>query len=160
MAGGALAKKRDSVLAAAAHASSTATGVAAAAAEADEQAMFDPRSPRANYSLYPLDHLLFCEDCHEIRCPRCVLEEIVCWFCPSCLLEVPSTLVRAEGNRFFPPFLSFTSQFLHLPPLFFFVYRGLHHDSNLPPVILVFYLGTVLELYSNLAVFILPPRFF
>lgn len=62
---------------------------------------FDPRAPRAAFSLYPLEHLLYCEDCHQIRCPRCVLDEIVTWFCPNCLFEVPSSTVKSEGNRYF-----------------------------------------------------------
>ncbi|KAL2074494.1 hypothetical protein VTL71DRAFT_8272 [Oculimacula yallundae] len=65
----------------------------------DDDRTFDPRAPRANYSLYPLEHLLYCEDCHQIRCPRCVLDEIVTWFCPNCLFEVPSSTVKTEGNR-------------------------------------------------------------
>ncbi|KAH6720077.1 dynactin-like protein Arp1 p62 subunit RO2 [Leptodontidium sp. MPI-SDFR-AT-0119] len=65
----------------------------------DDDRTFDPRAPRANYSLYPLEHLLYCEDCHQIRCPRCVLDEIVTWFCPNCLFEVPSSTVKSEGNR-------------------------------------------------------------
>ncbi|KAM7200910.1 dynactin subunit 4 [Naviculisporaceae sp. PSN 640] len=60
---------------------------------------FDPRAPRANYSLYPLEHLLYCEDCHEIRCPRCIAEEIVTFYCPNCLFEVPSSNIKSEGNR-------------------------------------------------------------
>ncbi|EHA22983.1 hypothetical protein ASPNIDRAFT_175249, partial [Aspergillus niger ATCC 1015] len=64
----------------------------------DEQA-FDPRSPRANFSLYPPEQLLYCEDCHQIKCPRCITEEIVCWYCPNCLFETPSSMVRSEGNR-------------------------------------------------------------
>lgn len=60
---------------------------------------FDPRNPRSNYSLYPLEHLLYCEDCHQIRCPRCVSEEVITWFCPSCLFEVPSSNIRSDGNR-------------------------------------------------------------
>ncbi|KAK2743659.1 hypothetical protein FQN57_004768 [Myotisia sp. PD_48] len=60
---------------------------------------FDPRSRRANYSLYPPEHLLYCEDCHQIKCPRCITEEIVCWYCPNCLFETPSSMVRSEGNR-------------------------------------------------------------
>lgn len=67
--------------------------------EAEEEKTFDPRSPRTNFSLYPLDHLLWCEDCHEIRCVRCTIEEIVCWYCPSCLFEVASSMVKSEGNR-------------------------------------------------------------
>ncbi|KUJ21147.1 uncharacterized protein LY89DRAFT_705053 [Mollisia scopiformis] len=65
----------------------------------DDDRTFDPRAPRANYSLYPLEHLFYCEDCHQIRCPRCVLDEIVTWYCPNCLFEVPSSSVKAEGNR-------------------------------------------------------------
>ncbi|CZR66172.1 probable dynactin arp1 p62 subunit RO-2 [Phialocephala subalpina] len=65
----------------------------------DDERTFDPRAPRANYSLYPLEHLFYCEDCHQIRCPRCVLDEIVTWYCPNCLFEVPSSTVKAEGNR-------------------------------------------------------------
>lgn len=67
--------------------------------EEDEEKTFDPRSPRANYSLYPPEHLLYCEDCHQIKCPRCVTEEIVCWYCPNCLFETPSSMVKSEGNR-------------------------------------------------------------
>jgi len=65
----------------------------------DDDRTFDPRAPRSNYSLYPLKHLLYCEDCHQIRCPRCVLDEIVTWYCPNCLFEVPSSTVKSEGNR-------------------------------------------------------------
>lgn len=42
---------------------------------------------------------MYCEDCHQIRCPRCVAEEIVTYYCPSCLFEVPSSNIRSEGNR-------------------------------------------------------------
>ncbi|WEW55232.1 hypothetical protein PRK78_000661 [Emydomyces testavorans] len=63
----------------------------------DDEKTFDPRSPRANYSLYPPEHLLYCEDCHQIKCPRCITEEIVCWYCPNCLFETPST-VTTVGN--------------------------------------------------------------
>lgn len=66
--------------------------------EEDEQT-FDPKNPRSNYSLYPLEHLLYCEDCRQIRCPRCVIEETLNWFCPSCLFEVPSSVVKSDGNR-------------------------------------------------------------
>ncbi|KAK3302775.1 dynactin subunit 4 [Chaetomium strumarium] len=69
-------------------------------AEGDEDdRTFDPRAPRSNYSLYPLEYLLYCEDCHQIRCPRCVSEEIVTYYCPNCLFEVPSSTIKSEGNR-------------------------------------------------------------
>ncbi|KAF2102080.1 hypothetical protein NA57DRAFT_34297 [Rhizodiscina lignyota] len=67
--------------------------------EDEEENTFDPRSPRANFSLYPIEHLLYCTDCHQIRCPRCMVEEVVCWYCPNCLFEVPSSTVRSDGNR-------------------------------------------------------------
>ncbi|KOS19175.1 Dynactin subunit 4 [Escovopsis weberi] len=66
---------------------------------AEEEGMFDPRDPRSSYSLYPLEYLLFCEDCQQIRCPRCVTEESVTYYCPNCLFEVPSSNLRSEGNR-------------------------------------------------------------
>ncbi|KAH8909425.1 hypothetical protein BR93DRAFT_391962 [Coniochaeta sp. PMI_546] len=65
----------------------------------DDDRTFDPRAPRSNYSLYPLEYLMYCEDCHQIRCPRCVAEEIVTYYCPSCLFEVPSSNLKSEGNR-------------------------------------------------------------
>ncbi len=47
---------------------------------------------------------MYCEDCHQIRCPRCVAEEIVTYYCPNCLFEVPSSNLKSEGNRLvFPP---------------------------------------------------------
>ena len=73
------------------------------AAEVDEdeeqERTFDPRSPRASYSLYPIEHLMYCEDCQQIRCPRCTIEEVVCWYCPGCLFEIPSGQIKSEGNR-------------------------------------------------------------
>ncbi|KAF2433111.1 hypothetical protein EJ08DRAFT_686476 [Tothia fuscella] len=65
----------------------------------EEETTFDPRSSRANFSLYPLEHLLYCTECHQMRCSRCTTEEVLCWYCPSCLFEVPSSTVRSEGNR-------------------------------------------------------------
>lgn len=65
----------------------------------DYERAFDPRAPRANYSLYPLDYLLYCEDCHQIRCPRCIAEEIVTYYCPNCLFEVPGSNIKSDGNR-------------------------------------------------------------
>ena len=67
--------------------------------EEQEEKTFDPRSRRANFSLYPLEQLAYCEDCHLIRCPKCTIEEVVCWYCPSCLFEFPSSAVKSEGSR-------------------------------------------------------------
>jgi hypothetical protein len=68
--------------------------------EVEDERNFDTRAPRSNYSLYPLEHLLYCEDCQQIRCPKCVLDETVTWYCPNCLFEVPSSTVKSEGNRY------------------------------------------------------------
>jgi dynactin-4 len=65
----------------------------------DEEETLDPRNPRSNFALYPLEHLLYCEDCLQIRCPRCVIEETLNWYCPNCLFEVPSSVVKSDGNR-------------------------------------------------------------
>ncbi|KAJ9136931.1 Dynactin subunit 4 [Pleurostoma richardsiae] len=65
----------------------------------DDDRTFDPRAPGSNYSLYPLEYLLYCEDCHQLRCPRCVAEEIVTYYCPNCLFEVPGSNIKSEGNR-------------------------------------------------------------
>lgn len=65
----------------------------------DEEQPFNPHSPRANLALLPLDHLLFCNECHEIRCPRCYYEEALYYYCPSCLFEVSSGIVKTETNR-------------------------------------------------------------
>lgn len=73
---------------------------AASLADSDEyERAFDPRAPRANYSLFPLEYLLYCEDCHQIRCPRCIAEEIVTYYCPNCLFEVPGSNIKTDGNR-------------------------------------------------------------
>ncbi|RMZ77520.1 hypothetical protein DV737_g4346, partial [Chaetothyriales sp. CBS 132003] len=64
-----------------------------------EEKAFDPRHPRSAFSLFPPEHLLYCEECHDLKCPRCVKEEILCWYCPYCLFETPSSTVRNETNR-------------------------------------------------------------
>jgi dynactin 4 len=67
--------------------------------EIETEHTFNPRDPRANYALYPLEHLMWCEDCRDIRCSRCTTEEVACWYCPSCMFEVASGMVKSEGNR-------------------------------------------------------------
>jgi dynactin-4 len=79
--------------------SKRASQMVAGADDDEEGSTFDPRNPRSNYALYPLEHLLYCEDCQQIRCPRCVIEETLNWYCPSCLFEVPSSVVKSDGNR-------------------------------------------------------------
>ncbi|KAF1816111.1 dynactin p62 [Eremomyces bilateralis CBS 781.70] len=68
-------------------------------AQDEDERTFDPRSRRSNFSLYPIEHLLYCTECHEMRCPRCVTEEVICWYCPNCLFEAPSSTIKQEGHR-------------------------------------------------------------
>ncbi|KAB8343064.1 hypothetical protein FH972_022658 [Carpinus fangiana] len=71
----------------------------ATTAENEEDQTLNPYNPRSDYSLYPLDHLLFCIECHELRCPKCYYEEVIYYYCPSCLLETPTATVKGETNR-------------------------------------------------------------
>lgn len=68
-------------------------------AEIDEGDTFNPHHPRANFSLYPLDQLLFCDECNHTRCPKCCTEEMIYWYCPHCQFDVPSSSVKSDGNR-------------------------------------------------------------
>lgn len=65
----------------------------------EEAVPFNPHDFRANFALYPIEHLLFCTECHELRCPRCSYEEALSAFCPSCLQERSSISVKSESNR-------------------------------------------------------------
>lgn len=64
-----------------------------------EEETFNIYSPGIHFSTFPISKLYFCDDCHQIRCPRCVQEEIVCYYCPNCLFEVPTASVKSERNR-------------------------------------------------------------
>ena len=66
--------------------------------EGDDET-FNPHEPRAAYSLFPLEQLLYCDECNATRCPRCCSEEMMCWYCPNCMFEVPSSGVKGDGNR-------------------------------------------------------------
>lgn len=65
----------------------------------EEATPLNPHDARSNYSLYPLNSLLYCDECQKIACQRCCTEEILNWYCPNCLFEVPSSSVKADGNR-------------------------------------------------------------
>ncbi|KDE05576.1 hypothetical protein MVLG_04071 [Microbotryum lychnidis-dioicae p1A1 Lamole] len=56
-------------------------------------------APLSTFGHHELSSLLFCEECDAIRCSTCVAFEIACWYCPTCLFEVPSASVRGEKNR-------------------------------------------------------------
>ncbi|RVX65868.1 hypothetical protein B0A52_10281 [Exophiala mesophila] len=65
----------------------------------DTEETFDPRHPRSAFSLFPPEHLLYCEECHDIKCPRCVTEEIASPYCPDCLFETSKSTMRSDGGR-------------------------------------------------------------
>ncbi|KAG5917687.1 hypothetical protein E4U42_007155 [Claviceps africana] len=78
--------------------SASGNGLASDDVDEDDGRTFDPRAPRSNYSLYPIEHLLFCEDCQQIRCPRCVTEEIVTYYFCIGPLQVGSLLPASDPN--------------------------------------------------------------
>ncbi|KAJ1798890.1 hypothetical protein LPJ59_002204 [Coemansia sp. RSA 2399] len=73
--------------------------------DADEQTMppLDPGSTTHMDRLLPLrasllECLYYCDDCSELRCTRCVIEEPAGYHCPNCLFDVPTASVRGEKN--------------------------------------------------------------
>ncbi|KAF9431293.1 hypothetical protein BGZ76_000474 [Entomortierella beljakovae] len=46
-----------------------------------------------------LSRLYFCDSCDEIRCARCTQDEIVCYYCPNCLFDVPTASVKVEKHK-------------------------------------------------------------
>jgi len=48
----------------------------------------------------PLSRLYFCDSCDEIRCTKCTQDEIVCYYCPNCLFDVPTASVKMEKHKY------------------------------------------------------------
>ncbi|KAI1314757.1 hypothetical protein EDD11_001726 [Mortierella claussenii] len=46
-----------------------------------------------------LSRLYFCDSCDEIRCAKCTQDEIVCYYCPNCLFDVPTASVKSEKHK-------------------------------------------------------------
>ncbi|KAJ2092014.1 hypothetical protein IW138_001380 [Coemansia sp. RSA 986] len=66
-------------------------------------APLDPSSATHMNQLLPLrasliECLYYCDDCSELRCTRCVIEEPAGYHCPNCLFDVPTASVRGEKN--------------------------------------------------------------
>ncbi|KAI8324760.1 dynactin p62 [Martensiomyces pterosporus] len=57
-----------------------------------------PNSPALVLRASPIEDLYYCDDCSEIRCARCVIEEPAGYHCPNCLFDVPTASVRSEKN--------------------------------------------------------------
>ncbi|TPX34186.1 hypothetical protein SmJEL517_g03075 [Synchytrium microbalum] len=51
-----------------------------------------------SYKLQTLPNLYWCDSCHQIKCWKCTLDQVACYFCPNCLFEVPSASVKADRN--------------------------------------------------------------
>ncbi|KAK9464766.1 dynactin p62 family-domain-containing protein [Lipomyces arxii] len=56
-----------------------------------------PPSLASPYALHALNSLYFCDNCMVLRCERCIVEEVVQTYCPSCL-QVYSADTTASGN--------------------------------------------------------------
>lgn len=76
--------------------SSTAT-LAEVTASEDDLAL--PRTVMNDSALYSLNNIYFCEECSSIRCPKCVFEEVVQVYCPSCLHVYMSEFDDEPGQR-------------------------------------------------------------
>ncbi|KAI8816724.1 dynactin p62 family-domain-containing protein [Fimicolochytrium jonesii] len=59
----------------------------------------DPPHSAEYLELFPISRLYFCDQCHHSMCPKCIVEEIVSYYCPNCLFEVPTASVKGEKNR-------------------------------------------------------------
>lgn len=62
----------------------------------NQQQYSQPWSPDLSY---PLSNMYYCDACNQAKCPLCVLEEPVSFYCPGCLFELPSAAVKSERNR-------------------------------------------------------------
>lgn len=54
-----------------------------------------PQTLYARTSLWDLEWLYFCEQCRTVRCPLCVREQVVTWYCTTCNYEV----IEADARR-------------------------------------------------------------
>ncbi|KAF9419122.1 hypothetical protein BGZ94_009516, partial [Podila epigama] len=68
----------------------------ALATQAEIHASGNNSDPHGSQSLA---RLYFCDSCDEIRCPKCVQDEIVCYYCPNCLFDVPTASVKSEKHK-------------------------------------------------------------
>ncbi|KAG4300783.1 hypothetical protein PCANB_002869 [Pneumocystis canis] len=87
---------------------------------------------RTSFSLHPLQNLYFCEECYAIRCPRCIQEETVSYFCPNCLFEVPRSNMRG---------------FIYTSKLYSNIYRCMRNCFQCP---ICFASLSVIELEENM----------
>ncbi|KAJ2721255.1 hypothetical protein GGI07_004088 [Coemansia sp. Benny D115] len=67
-------------------------------AASEQQPPLSPSSELLVLRASALENLYYCDDCSQIRCNRCVIEEPAGYHCPNCLFDVPTASVRSEKN--------------------------------------------------------------
>ncbi|KAF9916273.1 hypothetical protein BGZ65_000358, partial [Modicella reniformis] len=60
---------------------------------------FDSGNNSDTFGSQSLSRLYFCDSCDEIRCSKCTQDEIVCYYCPNCLFDVPTASVKMEKHK-------------------------------------------------------------
>ncbi|KAF8933312.1 hypothetical protein BGZ47_010930 [Haplosporangium gracile] len=61
--------------------------------------VYDSGNNSDPHGSHSLSRLYFCDSCDEIRCPKCAQDEIVCYYCPNCLFDVPTASVKSEKHK-------------------------------------------------------------
>ncbi|KAK3818285.1 MAG: dynactin p62 family-domain-containing protein [Linnemannia elongata] len=61
--------------------------------------VYDSGNNSDPHGSHSLSRLYFCDSCDEIRCPKCTQDEIVCYYCPNCLFDVPTASVKSEKHK-------------------------------------------------------------
>lgn len=64
-----------------------------------EKEFFDSGNTSDTHGSQSLSRLYFCDSCDEIRCSKCTQDEIVCYYCPNCLFDVPTASVKMEKHK-------------------------------------------------------------
>lgn len=62
--------------------------------------VYDSGNNSDPHGSHSLSRLYFCDSCDEIRCPKCTQDEIVCYYCPNCLFDVPTASVKSEKHKY------------------------------------------------------------
>ncbi|KAF9581977.1 hypothetical protein BGW38_000821, partial [Lunasporangiospora selenospora] len=64
-----------------------------------DKALYSSGNHSDTHGSIPLSRLYFCDSCDELRCPKCVQDEIVCYYCPHCLFDAPTASVKTEKHK-------------------------------------------------------------
>lgn len=75
--------------------------------------VYDSGNNSDPHGSHSLSRLYFCDSCDEIRCPKCTQDEIVCYYCPNCLFDVPTASVKSDKHKYatlWPATMNWTSR--------------------------------------------------